>query len=137
MAKKNKVEIAYHGHEQQTPEFWNTALAQSKGNAMNPDMGHYIAAGNDQPLDLIRKHYCRISSIHVKDRTTPANGRKNLMWGKGDTPIEDILALMQDSKYRFPATIELEYTIPEDSDAVKEVARYLDFCQERLLDNKR
>jgi sugar phosphate isomerase/epimerase len=136
MAKKNKIKIAYHGHEQQTPEFWNTALAQSKGNAMNPDMGHYIAAGNDQPLDLIRKHHRRISSMHLKDRTTPANGRKNLLWGKGDTPIGDILGLMEDNKYRFPATIELEYAIPEGSDAVKEVGRCLQFCRKRLLENK-
>jgi sugar phosphate isomerase/epimerase len=136
MAKKNKVKIAYHGHEQQTPDFWDTALAQSKGNAMNPDLGHYIAAGNDQPLALLQKHHRRISSMHLKDRTTPANGRKNLMWGKGDTPIGDILALIQDKKYRFPATIELEYAIPEGSNAVKEVARCLDFCRERLLENK-
>lgn len=136
MAKKNKIRIAYHGHEQQTPDFWDTALAQSKGNAMNPDMGHYIAAGNDQPLALLQKHHRRISSMHLKDRTTPANGRKNLMWGEGDTPIGEILALMQEENYRFPATVELEYSIPEDSDAVKEVARCLEFCRERLMENK-
>ncbi len=55
MAKKHKVKVAYHGHEQQTPTFWDTALDQSKFNAMNPDMGHYIAAGNEQPLELINK----------------------------------------------------------------------------------
>ncbi len=136
MAKKNKVKVAYHGHEQQTPDFWDTALAQSKGNAMNPDLGHYVAAGNTAPLDLLRKHHRRISSMHLKDRTTPANGRKNLMWGEGDTPIGDILGLMQQEKYRFPATIELEYAIPEGSDAVKEVARCVDYAREQLLAGK-
>ncbi len=133
MAKKNKVKIAYHGHEQQTPDFWNTALAQSKGNAMNPDLGHYIAAGNTDPLDLLRRHHRRISSMHLKDRTTPANGKKNLPWGTGDTPIGEILGLLQAEKYKFPATIELEYDIPEGSDAVQEVARCLEFAREKLL----
>lgn len=132
MAKKHKIRVAYHGHEQQTPTFWDTALEQSKYNAMNPDLGHYVAAGNDAPLDLLKKYHKRISSMHLKDRQTPANGKGNLAWGTGDTPIPEILQLMSDQKYKFPATVELEYNIPEGSDAVKEVARCLAFCQEHL-----
>ncbi len=132
MAKKHKIYVAYHGHEQQTPTFWDTALEQSKYNAMNPDIGHYIAAGNDQPLDLLKKHHKRISSMHLKDRQTPANGKDNLVWGTGDTPISEALQLMSKERYKFPATIELEYKIPDGSDAVKEVARCLEFCKESL-----
>ena len=44
---------------------------------------------------------------------------------QGDTPIGQILGLMSKERYSFPATIELEYKIPEGSDAVKEVARCL------------
>lgn len=132
MAKKHKIYVAYHGHEQQTPTFWDTALAQSKYNAMNPDFGHYVAAGNTESLDLLQKHHKRISSIHLKDRQTPANGKGNLLWGKGDTPIPQILQLMSQERYKFPATVELEYDIPEGSDAVKEVARCLEFCRQSL-----
>jgi sugar phosphate isomerase/epimerase len=132
MAKKHKIKVAYHGHEQQTPTFWDTALEQSKYNSMNPDMGHYIAAGNDQPLDLIKKHHKRISSMHLKDRQTPANGKANLLWGTGDTPIPEILGLLKKEKYKFPASIEMEYDVPEGSDAIKEVARCLDFCAKIL-----
>ncbi|MBX2877027.1 MAG: hypothetical protein KTR30_33215 [Saprospiraceae bacterium] len=57
--------------------------------------------------------------MHVKDRQTPENGKANLTFGQVDTPIVDLLRLMRDQKYSFPATIELEYDIPEDSDAVK------------------
>lgn len=132
MAKKHKVMVAYHGHEQQTPTFWDTALDQSKYNAMNPDIGHYVAAGHEKPLDLLKDNHVRIASMHIKDRQTPANGKGNLEWGEGDTPIPDILHLMSKEGYKFPATIELEYRIPEGSDAVAEVKRCLEYCRESL-----
>jgi len=132
MAKKHKIGVAYHGHEQQTPTFWDTALQQSKYNMLNPDLGHYVAAGNQQPLELLKKHHQRISSMHLKDRLTPANGKNNLVWGEGDTPIPAILQLMKQNKYNFPATVELEYKIPEGSDAVKEVVRCVEFCSKHL-----
>ncbi|MCW5515751.1 sugar phosphate isomerase/epimerase family protein [Muriicola sp. Z0-33] len=132
MAEKHQIGVAYHGHEQQTPTFWDTALQQSPMNMLNADMGHYTAAGNDLPLELLKKHSKRIASIHIKDRQTPANGKENLIWGKGDTPIAAILNLMSKNKYAFPATIELEYKIPEGSDAIKEVSRCLEYCKAKL-----
>lgn len=133
LAKKNKVYVGYHGHEQQTPTFWDTAMDQSKYNAMNLDIGHYVAAGNPDPLDLIRAKHEHIMSMHVKDRQTPANGKANLVWGQGDTPISEVLQLMSNQKYNFPATIELEYEVPQGSDAVKEVAKCLEYCRKALV----
>lgn len=132
LARKHKVYVGYHGHEQQTPTFWDTAMAQSPYNALNLDIGHYVAAGNDKPLDLVKLRHGRIMSMHVKDRQTPANGKANLAWGQGDTPIVEVLQLMRDQKFKFPATVELEYKIPDGSDAVKEVARCLEYCRKAL-----
>lgn len=132
MAKKHKIYVAYHGHEQQTPTFWDTALQQSKYNALNLDVGHYVAAGNPSPAELIRAKHDRIMSMHVKDRQTPENGKGNLPWGEGDTPIAATLQMMRDQNYSFPATIELEYEIPEGSDAVQEVRKCLEFCKNAL-----
>lgn len=132
MARKHKVRVAYHGHTQQTPTFWDTALTQSKFNAMNPDLGHYVAAGNPKPLDLLSKYHKRIYSIHLKDRKSKANGQANMPWGSGDTPIPEILQLMRTEKFKFPGTVELEYQIPDGSDAVKEVQQCLEFCRKAL-----
>ncbi len=107
MAEKYGLKIGYHGHEQQTPTFWDTALGQSPANALNLDLGHFVAAGNTDPLGIIRAKHDRIASMHIKDRQTPANGKGNLPWGTGNTPIADALRLMRDQKYAFPATIEL------------------------------
>ena len=51
IAAKNKIYVGYHGHLQQTFDAWDVALGQSKYNAMNFDMGHYVAAGFD-PLGI-------------------------------------------------------------------------------------
>ncbi|MDH3649410.1 MAG: sugar phosphate isomerase/epimerase [Saprospiraceae bacterium] len=132
IATRHKIHVAYHGHEQQTPTLWDTALEQSKYNALNMDLGHYVAAGNPDPLEIIQAKQDQILSMHFKDRQTPEHGKANLAWGDGDTPIVKVLRWMRDQKTKFPATIELEYQIPEGSDAVKEVARCLEYCRKAL-----
>lgn len=132
LGEQNKMGVGYHGHEQETFTFWDTALTQSPANGLNLDAGHYIAAGHTDLLTLIEKQHARIYSMHTKDRQTPANGKGNLAWGTGDTPIGEMLKLMQKNKYKFPATIELEYQVPEGSDAVKEVQKCVEFCRKAL-----
>ena len=132
MAAKHGVYVGYHGHTQQTPTFWDTAMEQSEYNGMNIDVGHYVAAGYKDVLDVLEKHNTRIMSMHLKDRKNKENGQANLPWGQGDTPIKEILQLMSKGAYKFPATVELEYKIPEDSDAVKEVANCLEYCRKVL-----
>ena len=132
LGEKYKMSVGYHGHEQETFTFWDTALSQSKRNGLNLDAGHYIAAGNTDLIPLIEKQHSRILSMHTKDRTTPANGKGNLPWGTGDTPIPELLKLIAKNKYKFPATIELEYQVPEGSDAVKEVQKCVEFCEKVL-----
>jgi len=131
IAAKHKILVAYHGHEQQTPTLWDASLAQSKFNALNCDLGHYTAAGFNA-IELIEAKHDRIASAHIKDRQNPAHGKANLAWGNGDTPIAQILQTIKKNKYEFPATIEMEYEVPKDSDAVKEVAKCVEFCRKAL-----
>ncbi len=95
-------------------------------------MGHYVAAGNTNPLDIIKTKHDRIKSMHLKDRQTPEKGKGNLAWGQGETPIMEALQLMRDEKYKFPGTIELEYEVPEGSNAVAEVKKCLAYCDKAL-----
>jgi sugar phosphate isomerase/epimerase len=131
-AEKFGMKVGYHGHEQETPTFWDTALAQSPANALNLDFGHYVAAGNTNPLDIIRQKHDRIMSMHIKDRKSKANGGDNLPWGQGDTPLIDALKLIRDNKYKFPCTIEFEYKTPEGSNAIEEVKKCLEYCRKAL-----
>jgi sugar phosphate isomerase/epimerase len=135
LGAKHKVYIGYHAHLQATDTLWDVALAQSPYNSMNLDCGHYIAVGGKNTKEtlfaLIEAKHDRITSMHIKDRT--ADGKQNLAWGQGDTPIREILLLMKNKKYKFPATIELEYDVPEGSDAVKEVAKCVEYAKNILV----
>lgn len=128
---KHKVYVGYHAHLQATDTLWDEALSQSPYNSMNLDCGHYIAVGGkntkESLLALIEAKHDRITSMHIKDRT--ADGKGNLVWGNGDTPLKEILTLMKTKKYKFPATVELEYEIPEGSNAVKEVAKCVAYAK--------
>jgi sugar phosphate isomerase/epimerase len=130
-AQKQKVGIGYHGHLQQTFTAWDEALAQSPYNGLNCDIGHYVAAGFD-PIPLLESKHERIYSMHVKDRKSKDNGGDNMPWGEGNTPIMEVLQLMKKNKYKFPATIELEYPVPDGSDAVKEVAKCVNYCKDAI-----
>ena len=78
---------------------------------------------------MIEKYHDRIVSLHLKDRT--ADGA-NLPWGQGQTPIKEVLQLMRKEKWTFPAEIELEYKIPDGSNAVAEVAKCVEYCRQAL-----
>jgi sugar phosphate isomerase/epimerase len=132
IAEEEGILMAYHGHMQQTPTLWDTALAQSSGNSMNLDFGHYIAAENENPLQIIKDKHASIASMHLKDRQKQSNGGGNLMWGTGDTPIAEVVTLIRDNGYTFPITVELEYEIPEGSDAVQEVKRSFEYIKNIL-----
>jgi len=130
IAEKNKIYVGYHAHTQATPGLWDTALGQSKYNAINLDIGHYTAGTSSSPVEFILKNHERIVSMHIKDRKF--HDGPNQPWGQGDTPIAEVLKLMQKNKYKFPATIELEYDIPAGSDAVKEVIKCREFAAKAL-----
>ena len=134
LAMKKKIYAAYHTHLQGGMTAFDKAFALSKGNMANVDFGHWVAAGNvgGTPMQFLQKHHDRIASFHLKDRTTPPHCALNLPWGTGETPIKDILQMVSRNKWKMPATIELEYEIPDGSDPVQEVKKCLAYCRQAL-----
>ncbi|MBD1386283.1 sugar phosphate isomerase/epimerase [Mucilaginibacter rigui] len=130
LATKHKMMVGYHAHTQATPTLWDTALSQSKYNGVNLDIGHYASGTSSSPVPFIEKYHDRITSMHIKDRKF--HDGPNAPWGEGDTPIKEVLQLMKKNKYKFPATIELEYKIPEGSDAVAEVKKCRAYAADAL-----
>ena len=139
-AEKHNVKVGYHAHLQASDNAWEFALKNSKNNYINLDIGHYIAARKENTkenlLNFIVNNNSRICSLHLKDRQAikPLNvgATDNQIWGKGDTPITEVLQLMRDNSYKFTATIELEYRIPEGSNRVKEVKKCFEYCYKAL-----
>jgi sugar phosphate isomerase/epimerase len=133
LASKHQVYIGYHAHLQATDTAWDAALAQSPFNSLNLDCGHYIAAGGPNTtatlLALIEAKHDRITSMHIKDRKSKENGGQNVVWGQGNTPLKEILGLLKSKKYKFPASIELEYDLPAGSDAVQETKKCVEYAK--------
>jgi sugar phosphate isomerase/epimerase len=130
-AEKHKIYAAYHTHLQGSMTAFDQAFAASKYSRANVDLGHYVAAGGD-PIQFLNAFHDRIASFHLKDRQTPAHGAGNLAWGKGDTPIRELLQIVKKNQWTMPVTIEQEYEIPAGSDAVKEVTKCLAYCRQAL-----
>jgi sugar phosphate isomerase/epimerase len=131
-ADKHKIQVAMHGHDNLTdpeqfakPESFAAALEMSKYFMINLDIGHFVSAGYD-PVEYIKQHHDRIVVLHVKDRTK-AHG--NFPFGQGETPIKQVLLLLQTSKWTIPANIEYEY---KGEDAIAEVKKCYQFMKEAL-----
>ncbi len=136
-AEKHNMYAIFHNHGQPgEPGFsFDKFLAYSPKNMLNFDAGHYFGATGNHPNELIERLHDRIFSIHTKDKTgkngTPPN--TNMPWGKGDTPIADMLKLVQKNKWPIYFDIELEYDVPENSDAQKEVIKCVEYCKKILV----
>jgi sugar phosphate isomerase/epimerase len=131
-ADKHKVWVAFHNHTNNYPvmDKNDPILEFGKYIGFNFDIGHYFAGSKGlSPIPVIEKYHDRIVSLHLKDRTADGG---NLPWGKGKTPIKEVLQLMSKEKWTFPADIELEYPVPQGSTAVAEVGKCVQFCCEAL-----
>ncbi|MDG2396707.1 MAG: sugar phosphate isomerase/epimerase [Flavobacteriaceae bacterium] len=136
IGEKYNVYIGYHNHTQGTDTLWENVLSQSAYNSINLDIGHYIARGRGNTdktlLKFIKNNHARITSMHIKDRQNDINGGHNKPFGKGDTPILEVVELIDKKEYDIPLSIELEYSIPKRSNAVKEVKKCLDYCKSAI-----
>jgi len=136
-AEKHKMFVIFHNHGQPgDPKFsFDKVLALGSMLRLNFDAGHYFGATGLNPCELIERLHDKIVSIHIKDKTGPkaADPNKNQEFGKGETPVIAMLQLVQKNKWPINCDIELEYTIPAGSDAVKETAKCTEYCKAALL----
>jgi len=132
-AEKHDMVAVFHNHGQPgDPEFkFEDFLAYSPNVMLNFDVGHYFGATGKHPNELIEELHDRIYSIHLKDKTAidadPPD--TNMPWGEGDTPLADILNLIQENQWKIYCDVELEYPVPEGSDAVKETAKCVAYAR--------
>jgi sugar phosphate isomerase/epimerase len=139
-AEKHKLYVILHNHGQPgNPDFsFEKVLSLGGWLMLNFDAGHYFGATGKNPCDVVRRLHSRIASIHLKDKTgkdaTPAD--TNRPWGEGQTPIAEILQLIQKEKWPITCDIELEYDVPAGSDAVAEVRKCVEYCREILAPGK-
>ena len=131
-AEKHQIWVGFHNHTTNFPviDKPDPILEVGKYIGFNLDIGHYVAGTKGlSPIPVLEKYHDRIVSLHLKDRTADGG---NVPWGQGQTPIKEVLQLMRKEKWTFPAEVELEYKIPEGSNAVAEVAKCVQYCKQAL-----
>jgi len=132
-AEKHRMVVAMHGHsnvkdpnEFATPESFAAAMKLSKYFKVNLDIGHFTAANFDA-VGYIREHHADITNLHLKDRKK--NQGDNVPWGKGDTPIREVLQLLQRERWPIRAYIEYEY---DGQSPVEEVKKCFAYAKQAL-----
>ncbi len=137
IAQKMGMYAIFHQHLQPGEPGWtfDKFLDYSPSNMLNFDAGHYFGATGLHPNGIIERLHKRIVSIHLKDKTGPKGNppNTNMPWGQGETPIADILLLIKKNKWPIYVDIELEYPVPEGSDAVAEVTKCVEYCRKILV----
>lgn len=131
-ADKHKIWVGFHNHTNNLPDMEQHDAILDLGQyiGFNLDIGHYVAGSKGKsPIPVLEKYHDRIVNLHLKDRTADGG---NVPWGTGQTPIKEVLQLMRKEKWTFPAEVELEYQIPEGSNAIAEVKKCVDYCKEAL-----
>lgn len=135
-AEKHHSLAMYHLHGQAAePGFsFDDVIKDSPANMINLDAGHYFGATGKHPNDVIIKYHDRMRSIHIKDKTSPTNtpAGTNMPFGKGQTPIADILNLLKKEKWPIEVDVELEYEVPADSNPAKEVVKCIEYMRNIL-----
>lgn len=132
--ERHKMYVAMHNHNNlvdpdqfATPASFETALAMSDYFKATLDIGHFVA-GNNDPIAFIEKHHERIVNIHIRDRKR--NNGRNMPFGQGDTPIKEVLRLIQSKRYPIRCYIEYEYGSFRFSR--DEVKRCVEYCKDAL-----
>ena len=134
LAEKHKMIVAMHNHsnvkdpnEFATPESFAAAMKMSPYFKVNLDIGHFTAANFDA-VAYLREHHAHVTNLHIKDRKRDQGA--NVPWGEGDTPIRDVLRLLQQNKW--PITANLEYEYKGAGTPVEEVKKGIAFMRKAL-----
>jgi sugar phosphate isomerase/epimerase len=134
-ADKYDVELGWHNHamvddpnEVASVDSFKNLFSMSKRFKANLDIGHFVA-GNNDPVAFVRTYgKDRITHVHLKDRKR--NNGPNQPWGQGETPISDVLRLIQKEKYPIYAIVEYEYM--SQAPAVDEMKKCIAFIRDAL-----
>lgn len=134
-AVRHEMVVAVHNHsnisdpnEFARPESFAAAMALSPYVKVNLDIGHFTAANYDA-VAYLREHHASISNLHLKDRRRDQGA--NVPWGTGDTPIREVLQLLQ--RERWPIRAHLEYEYRGSGSPVDEVTRCYDYVKQALV----
>jgi sugar phosphate isomerase/epimerase len=106
------------------PTDYEEALrGRSQRIAINLDIGHFSAAGHD-PVAYFKDNVDRIVSLHIKDRDQDA-AHTYRRFGRGATPIVEVLKLARRLDYKYAANIEYELDAEDPTEGMRDSFAYV------------
>lgn len=129
MAEKYKINIALHNHPKPS-RYWHpdTVLKYAAGSKFVgscSDIGHWVRSGLD-PVACLKQLEGHVMGMHFKDvvKDTPDGKYHDVVWGKGDSKVDQVIAEMKRQKFKGPISVEYEYHWENNGPEVAESVKY-------------
>jgi sugar phosphate isomerase/epimerase len=129
MAEKYKINIALHNHPKPS-RYWHPDSVQkyragSKFVGSCSDIGHWVRSGLD-PVTCLKQLEGHVLGMHFKDvvKDTPDSKYHDVVWGKGDSKVDAVIAEMKRQKFKGPISVEYEYHWENNGPEVAESVKY-------------
>jgi len=136
-AQRHKIRVGLHNHWLGDAWFKGDKAQNFEGPAdyeeafkdrspylgVNLDIGHWSAAGQD-PVAYSKANHARIFALHVKDRGADKE-HKNTRFGKGATPIKEVLLAAKAVKFPHAANLEYEMEEQDPTEGVRDSFAYV------------
>jgi len=129
MAEKYKINLALHNHPKPS-RYWSPDsvlkyAAKSKFIGSCSDIGHWVRSGLD-PVACLKQLDGHVLGMHFKDvvKDTPDGKYHDVVWGKGDSKVDAVMAEMKRQKFKGPISVEYEYHWENNAPEVAESVKY-------------
>ncbi|MBD2753485.1 sugar phosphate isomerase/epimerase family protein [Spirosoma validum] len=133
LADQYKINVALHNHPKPS-RYWHpdtvlAAIGNSKYVGSCSDIGHWVRSGLD-PIECLKKLNGHVLGMHFKDvkKDTPEGKYHDVVWGTGDSKVEQVIAEMKRQKFKGPISAEYEYhwenNGPEIAESVKNFRKF-------------
>jgi len=129
LADKYKINVALHNHPKPS-HYWHPDsvlkyAAKSKFIGSCSDIGHWVRSGLD-PVECLKKLNGHVLGSHFKDvvKDTPDGKYHDVVWGKGNSKVDDVIVELKRQKFKGPISAEYEYHWENSSGEVAESVKY-------------
>lgn len=137
LAEKYKINVALHNHPKPSrywaPDSVLKYTAGSKFLGSCSDIGHWVRSGLD-PVACLKQLNGKVMGMHFKDvvKDTPDGKYHDVVWGKGDSKVDAVIAEMKRQKFKGPISVEYEYHWENNGPEVAESVKYFRAAYERI-----
>ncbi len=115
LTEKYKINVAVHNHPKASrywsPEAVLKVIGNSKYIGACADIGHWVRSGLD-PVECLKQLEGRVIALHFKDVVPDKNNAgkfHDVVWGKGQSRVDEVIAELKRQKFKGTISAEYEY----------------------------